>query len=84
MPRIAALLVLLFAALPATPAEEPPRVSRFGEYKGFSQPVYDGSERSSFYIPARDGTRLAMDLFRPTRGGELATERLPVVWTAHR
>lgn len=59
-------------------------VSRFGEYKGYSELVYDSWERTSFHIPARDGTRLAVDLFRPTRGGEPATERLPVVWTANR
>jgi len=72
------------AANPSTEREEPQRVSRFGEYKGYSQPVYDGWERTSFHIPARDGTRLAMDLFRPTRGGTAATERLPVIWTANR
>lgn len=72
------------AATPPPEREQPQRVSRFGEYKGYSQPVYDGWERTSFHIPARDGTRLAMDLFRPTRGGKPATERLPVVWTAHR
>ena len=63
------------------------RISRLGEYKGYSQPVYDGWERTSFHIPMRDGTRLAMDLFRPTRGGiggGVATERLPVIWTANR
>ncbi|HWM93895.1 MAG TPA: CocE/NonD family hydrolase [Thermoanaerobaculia bacterium] len=47
-------------------------------------PVYDGWERSSFYIPVRDGTRLAVDLFRPTHGGKAVTDPLPVVWTAHR
>jgi uncharacterized protein len=61
-----------------------PPVSRLGEYKGYSELVYDGWERTSFYIPTREGTRLAMDLFRPTRAGKAVTERLPVVWTAHR
>ena len=74
---------LLLSAAPALAAEETQRVSRFGEYKGYSQPVYDGWERTSFHIPARDGTRLAMDLFRPTLGGKTATERLPVLWTAN-
>ena len=61
-----------------------PPVSRLGEYKGYSELVYDGWERTSFYIPTRDGTRLAMDLFRPTRAGKHAIERLPVIWTANR
>lgn len=60
------------------------RVSRPGEYTGWSSPTYDGHERTSFYLPMRDGVRLAVDLFRPTRGGALHTERLPVVWTHHR
>jgi putative CocE/NonD family hydrolase len=71
------------ATLPAQTVPEA-RVSRFGEYRGYSQPVYDGWKRSSFYIPARDGTRLAVDLFLPTREGRLASDPLPVIWTAHR
>src|SRR5829696_1265147 len=74
------------AVLPAQtgPAQTEPRVSHFGEYRGYSQPVYDGWKRSSFYIPARDGTRLAVDLIFPTREGKLASEPLPVIWTAER
>ena len=41
------------AATPPPEREQPQRVSRFGEYKGYSQPVYDGWERTSFHIPAR-------------------------------
>lgn len=74
-----AVLGLVLTA--SQPAE---RVSRFGEYRGWSQPTYDSWERSSFYLSTRDGTRLAVDLFRPTRDGKIHTERLPVVWTAHR
>src|ERR1044071_7624902 len=83
MSRIAVILILFFVALPVAPAEAP-LASRFGEYKGYSQPVYGGWERTSFYLPVRDGTRLAVDLFRPTRGGKVETGRLPVVWTANR
>lgn len=42
--------------------------------------AYDGPQRTSFYVAVRDGTKLAVDLFRPTRSGVVATERLPVVW----
>jgi putative CocE/NonD family hydrolase len=88
--RSTALAALGLAALlggiggTAWPAPTETRVSRFGEYRGYSQPVYDGWKRSSFYITARDGTRLAADLFIPTREGRLASEPLPVIWTAHR
>ena len=66
----------------AAPAETAPtaRVSKPGVYAGYSDAEFDGYARSSFYVPMRDGTRLAVDLFRPTRGGVIAHERLPVVW----
>ncbi|HEX6904254.1 MAG TPA: CocE/NonD family hydrolase [Thermoanaerobaculia bacterium] len=68
------------------PAESarPAKVSRFNEYRGWSEAVYDGWVRSSVYVPMRDGTRLAVDIFRPTRNGQVAEEKLPVVWTHHR
>ncbi|MBK8247880.1 MAG: CocE/NonD family hydrolase [Gemmatimonadetes bacterium] len=73
------------AALLATSAgAQQDRVSRPGEYRGYSAPTYDGYRRTSFYVPMRDGVRLAVDLLRPTRNGQLPTERLPVVWTHHR
>jgi putative CocE/NonD family hydrolase len=85
------LLVLLAAASLATyvsakteSAETPAKVSAFGKYSGYSEPVYDGWVRSSRYVTVRDGTRLAIDLFRPARGGKVAEERLPVVWTHNR
>src|SRR6188474_682615 len=45
---------------------------------------YDGWTRTSQYLTMRDGVRLATDIFRPTKGGVLHTEKLPVVWTHHR
>jgi predicted acyl esterase len=56
------------------------RISRPGQYAGYAPIAYDGYVRSSFYVPMRDGTKLAVDLFRPTRGGAVANEKLPVVW----
>jgi len=60
------------------------KVSAFGKYANYSPAAYDGWARSSQYVAARDGTRLAVDIFRPTRAGIVATEKLPVVWTHHR
>lgn len=67
-------------------AEAPPaaKVSAFGKYSGYSAPVYDGWVRDSRYVTVRDGTRLAIEIFRPARGGKAAEERLPVVWTHNR
>jgi putative CocE/NonD family hydrolase len=71
-------------AVTAPPGQPIPRVSRFGDYRGYSEAVYDGWVRSSEYITVRDGTRLAMDLFRPSKNGVVSVDRLPVIWTHHR
>jgi uncharacterized protein len=59
-------------------------VSLPGMYEGYSELLFDGHIRQSFYIQARDGTNLAFDLFLPTKGGEKAAEPLPTLWTYHR
>jgi predicted acyl esterase len=74
-----ALLLLAACAMNAISAAEP-RVSRPGEYRGYAVAEYDGHELTSQYVPMRDGTRLAVDVFRPTRAGRVADGRLPIVW----
>lgn len=64
------------APAPDAPAE---KISSFGEYSGYSEAMYDGSNRYSVYIPARDGTRLAVDYFLPTVEGEETADPLPVI-----
>jgi predicted acyl esterase len=61
-----------------TPAAE--KVSRPGEYRGYTRAQFDGHELTSQYVAVRDGTKLAVDVFRPTREGRVATDKLPVVW----
>ncbi len=58
----------------------PPKVSKPGAYSGYGEAQYDGYELSSFYVPVRDGTKLAVDLLRPTRAGVVASGRFPVLW----
>jgi predicted acyl esterase len=58
-----------------------PRVSRFGGYSGYTSARYDGWVRSSRYLTVRDGTRIAIDLLRPSRGGKIEEAPLPVIWT---
>ena len=55
-------------------------ISEFGQYQGYSQVVYDGSQRTSDYLPLSDGTRLAYDLFLPTKEGMPADEPLPTLF----
>jgi putative CocE/NonD family hydrolase len=60
------------------------RVSRLGEYRGYSSAAYDGWVRSSSYLTMRDSVRIAIDVFRPTKEGRTAEARLPVVWVLKR
>ena len=44
----------------------------------------DGWVRSSQYVAVRDGTKIAVDVYRPTRRGKVLEGRFPVVWTFDR
>jgi len=74
---LAALLVLWAGAALAQPAE---RVSRPGEYRGHAPVLYTEVQRSSSYLRLRDGTRLAMDLYRPAANGRAVDTPHPVLW----
>ena len=60
------------------------RISTLGRYEGYSEAVYDGWTRSSQYVTVRDGTRIAIDIFRPTKEGVLHQDLLPVIWEHRR
>lgn len=77
-------LVLVLPALAPAAAQDGERISRFGEYEGYSEPVYSEWVRLSQYVVVRDGTRLAVDLFRPAVDGVPVEDPLPVIWTHHR
>ena len=69
----------LFGLWPiVTSAQE--KVSKPGVYSGYSEQIYDGWQRSSVYVPVADGTKLAVDIYRPTKGGVLETKALPVIF----
>jgi uncharacterized protein len=57
------------------------KVSRPGQYEGYGAPVYKGYELSSLYVEVRDGTKLAVDLYRPKEAnGQVTSDKLPVIW----
>lgn len=56
------------------------RVSRPGEYRGYAPVLYTETVRTSSYLRLRDGTRLAMDLYRPAVGGQPVDAKHPVLW----
>jgi uncharacterized protein len=45
---------------------------------------FDGFARTSLYVPSADGTRIAVDVYLPTRAGVPAAGRLPVIFTQSR
>ncbi len=73
---------VLALGLPCSGAVD--RVSTLGRYEGYSEAVYDGWVRTSQYVTVRDGTRIAMDIFRPTKKGVLHEEPLPAIWEHRR
>ena len=73
---IAATLISSCSADFATPQE---KVSAPGRYSGYSTQMYDGWVRSSQYVTARDGTRLAVDIFRPAQNGTAVSTPYPVL-----
>ncbi|HET7811766.1 MAG TPA: CocE/NonD family hydrolase [Steroidobacteraceae bacterium] len=79
-PMLRLLLAAILGMTLATASAEESRVSRPGEYRGYGEASYDGHQLVSVYVTVRDGTRLAVDVFLPTRGGKLAEDKLPVVW----
>ncbi|MGH2836040.1 MAG: CocE/NonD family hydrolase [Solirubrobacteraceae bacterium] len=56
------------------------RISSPGRYEGYSERLYESWARSSFYVDVRDGTKLAVDLYRPVADGAPATTPHPVIW----
>jgi predicted acyl esterase len=55
------------------------KISEFGRYEGYSTVRFEEFARSSVYVPAEDGTRLAVDVYRPSKDGAPADEPLPAV-----
>ena len=57
------------------------KVSEFGQYEGYSEPIYDAWVRSSLYVTMRDGVKLAVDIIRPAIDSVAIEKPLPLVWT---
>ena len=57
---------------------ETKKISEFGRYEGYSEPVYESRERISRYVQLSDGTRLAADFYFPLKNGRKAGP-LPVI-----
>jgi putative CocE/NonD family hydrolase len=67
------LLLLSMTPFAAMAADE------FGHYA--PAPKYHERVSETFYLPMRDGVRIAMRVTRPSIAGKSVSERLPVIWT---
>ncbi|WP_129793821.1 CocE/NonD family hydrolase [Sphingosinicella sp. CPCC 101087] len=76
------LLILATTALAACsslPAAPPVATAATPTGEG-SVPRYDEVVRQSLYVPVRDGTRLAMNIYRPAERGRAVETPLPVIF----
>ena len=76
----AASLAALFAPTAAIAQAAASVPSSFGNYH--PAPLYEAIATSSFYLPMRDGTKIAMQISRPAQGGKPVEGRFPVIWEA--
>jgi predicted acyl esterase len=67
-----------------TPEGPVGKISRFGEYHGYSEPVSTHFYRSSVYVEVRDGVHLAVDYYLPGDGNGPAAELLPTILMSSR
>lgn len=74
----------LLAATATASAAELERISKPGEYQGYSKEIYPDWVRTSQYITVRDGTKIALDILRPAVNGVAVETPLPVIWEATR
>ncbi len=80
MPHRLAVTLFALTLMSGIAAAEDAKVSRPGEYRGFATASYDGHELTSQYVKMRDGTRLAVDVIRPTSAGRAVKGKFPIVW----
>lgn len=75
---LTALAIVSVGAAP-TAAQDGEKISRLGVYSGYSEPKYSEWVRTSQYISVRDGTRIALDVVRPSVNGSPVEDPLPVI-----
>ncbi|MEP2652104.1 MAG: hypothetical protein ABJH06_08915, partial [Paraglaciecola sp.] len=68
------LLTIMFCVVSVSSKAQ----SSFGEYRPSQE--YSQYTRSSQYISVADGTKLAVDVFRPAVNGQVETKPLPVIF----
>lgn len=82
------VIVSMFMVCGMVRAQPPKRIgartSKFGQYQGYSEPMYREWIRTSQYLEMSDGVKLAMDIIRPAENGKPVVKPLPAVWAYYR
>lgn len=68
------------AALAGAVSSAQAQPAAFGTYN--PAPAFSESVTTSFYLPMRDGVRIAMQVSRPARNGVAVEGKFPVIWHA--
>ena len=82
---VLAVMVLIAGACCGIFRSGPPlnaKESLPGHYSGYSQQEFTGIRRSSFYLPMRDGVKIATDLYLPK--GRNPREKIPTILIQNR
>ena len=83
--QVMVLFLSLCLLIPVVGNAQEDLVPQLGQYQGYSGPIYNRWVRTSQYVTVRDGTKLAVDIFRPANSsGTPVEEPLPVIWTHDR
>ena len=78
---VVVLVSTLVVVWPAI-AAKPEKVSAPGQYSGYAAQLYKEVVVQAVYVEVRDGTKLAVDIYRPaTPSGQVIQKPMPVVWT---
>ena len=79
IPNVALLIVLVLGSI-SLRTNKQKRISEFGKYQGYTEKIYDGYKRASDFLTLSDGTRLAYDVYLPTKRGIPAGKSYPVLF----
>src|SRR5690348_3776420 len=72
------MVLWALGATMAVKAEAGAEAPAFGHYAPTA--TYAEQVSSSFYLPMRDGVRIALRVTRPARNGAAVEQPLPVIW----
>ncbi|HWA23769.1 MAG TPA: CocE/NonD family hydrolase [Caulobacterales bacterium] len=75
-----ALLAMAGAASAPQAMAQTPTAAVFNAYR--PAPAFSETSTTSFYLPMRDGVKVAMQVVRPAKDGKTVEGKFPVVWQA--